>query len=240
MDRLPRIVALAGAIVAVVVAVPLAGATGPMPGTENVTLNLPAGGTGTVTRSPMPPSSTVGTVGVTATSNDDAFINNLTQVLTSLPTRKARVLGCIALNSYVADAAGQNEDFEVDARTLQLLFMSACLRVALDLKQQAAEPHGALAFAATATRCTKKPFAVPIHITKTGSGYKMTVKGVTSKPTKVALRVSCTRTATTLKTVVKSAVRGGKLSPVTGPKLGVGFLSTSSSSAKLKIALGVK
>src|SRR5206468_802236 len=102
-----------------------------------------------------------------------------------------------------------------------------------------AERHGALAFGATATRCTKQPFRVPIHITKTASGYKMTVNGVTSKPTKMPFRVSCTRTATTLKTVVKSAVRGGQLSRVTGPKLGVGFLSTSSSSGKLKIALGV-
>ena len=194
-----------------IVAVPLAGANGGMGGTENVTLNLPADGTGTVTRSPMPPSSTVGTVGVTATSNDDTFMNNLVQVLTSLPTRKARVLGCIGLNAYLADVAGHSEDFEVDARTLQLLFLSACLRVALDLKQQAAARHGGLASVATATRCTKQPFRVPIHVTKTASGYTMTVHGVTSKQTKVSVRVMRTRTATTLKTVVKSAVRGGSL-----------------------------
>jgi len=237
--RLIRIALLATALVCILV-VPFAGANGGMGGTENVTLNLPIDGTGTVTRAPMPPSSTIGTVGVTATSNDDAFMNNLTQVLTSLPTRKSRVLGCIALNAYLAEAAGQSEDFEVDARTLQLLFLSACLRVALDLKQQAQQRHGAPAFAASATRCTKQPVKVPIHITKTASGYRMTVNGVTSKPTKMAFRVSCTRTATRLKTVVKSAVRGGKLSRVTGPKLGVGFLSTSSSSGKLKIALGVR
>lgn len=232
---------LAAVLVGVVVGVPLARANGGMGGTENVTLNLPADGTGTVTRAPMPPASAVGTVGVTATSNDDTFMNNLTAVLTSLPTRKSRVLGCIALNSYLADAAyGNSENFEVDARTLQLLFLSACLRVALDLKQQAAARHGALAHAATATKCPTQPVTVPIHITKTASGYKMTVNGTTSKPKAMAFRVSCKKTATSLKTTIRPSARHGKLAKAIGPSLGVGFISGSSSSATLKIKLGVR
>ena len=228
-------------VAAVVLVVPLASANGPMGGTENVTVTVPAGGTASVTRSPMPASSTTGTVGVTAKSDDADFFSNLTAVLTSLPTRKSRVLGCIALNAYVADAAyGSSENFEVDARTLQLLFLSACLRVALDMKQQAAARHGALAHAATATKCSTQPISVAIHITKTASGYKATVNGTTSKPKKMAFRASCTRTATSLKTTIRSTTRGGKLSKATGPILSVGFASSSASSAKLKIALGVR
>jgi hypothetical protein len=225
-------------LVSVALVVPLAGANGPMGGTEIVTLNMPADGTGTVTRTPMPPSSTVGTVGVTATSSDDTFMNNLVQVLTSLPTRKSRVLGCIGLNAYLADAAGHSEDFEVDARTLQLIFLSACLRVALDLKQQAGTP-GTLA-RAPAAACSQSPVSLPIHITKTAKGYKAIVKGTTSIPKKMAFRVSCKRTKTSLKTTIRSTKRGGKLSKAIGPILSAGFASSSASSATLKIALGVR
>lgn len=229
------------ALATVVFVVPLAGANGPMGGTETVSVTVPAGGTASVTRSPMPASSTTGTVGVTAKSDDADFFANLTAVLTSLPTRKSRVLGCIALNANVADAAyGNSENFEVDARTLQLLFLSACLRVALDMKQVAAARHGALAHAATATKCSNQPISVAIHITKTAHGYKATVSGTTSKPKKMAFRVSCKKTAKSLQAMVTSMTLGGKLAKAIGPILSVGFASSSASSGKLKIALGVR
>jgi hypothetical protein len=82
--------------------------------------------------------------------------------------------------------------------------------------------------------------AVPVTITKTASGYQAVLNGkpYTSKPRRV--RVSCTHTATGLKITEKARKAGGKLAKAIGPILGVGFSSTSQSSGKLKIALGVR
>lgn len=225
---------LATVLVIVALVVPLAGANGPMGGTENVTMNMPADGSGVATRAPMPPSSTTGTVGVTATSDDSNFINALTSMLSSAPTRGARVITCVFLNAALANMLG--EDFTITDSSLQLLFIRMCLQLALNMQQ----PQGPSARRGVvrAAGCSQQPISVPIRITKTASGYKATVKGTPSKPKNMRFRVACTRTAKSLKITLRP--KTGTLAKAIGPILHVGFISRSSSPGKLKIALGVR
>ena len=232
---------IATALVIVALVVPLGEAHGPMGGTENVEITLPADGSGTAARSPMPATSTVGTVDVTEASDDQGFLDTLTTVLKAdKPTFGTRAVHCVLLYAAVVnvDYSDDSNDEET-AHSLDDLFLHVCLRIALSLSQQSgAAPHAA--GTATAAKCGVKNAAVSVTITKTGSGYKAILHGTprTSKPRRV--RVSCTHTATGLKITEKARKAKGKLAKAVGPILGVGFASRSSSSAKLKIALGVR
>ena len=238
-----RIVVIVAALLIGAAVVPLAGANGPMGGTENVNLTLPADGSGTATRAPMPASSTTGAIAVTTKSDDDAFFNKLTTVLSGdKPTFGARAVHCVLI--YASMVNGEYQDYnDVTEKddTLADLFLHVCLRLALSLSQQngaASAPHAA--GAATTATCGMRYAAVPVTITKTSSGYQATLNGTphTAKPPR--LRGSCTHTKTGLKITEKARKRGGKISRATGPILGVGFSSTSNSAGKLKIALGVR
>ena len=210
-----------------------------MGGTENVTLTLPANSSGTVTRAPMPASSTVGTIAVKTTSADDGFFGRLTTVLTKKPNFGARAVACVLMYSALVNDEVDNAEYTITDTTLQDLFLHVCLRLALDMSQQSsAAPHAAGA-AATA-KCGMRIAAVPVTITRTATGYQAIVKGQSHTPKPLPVRVSCTHTATGLTITEKARKAGVKLSRVTGPKLRVGFLSKSSSSGKLKIALTVR
>jgi hypothetical protein len=236
----PRIVVIATALVIVALVVPLGEAHGPMGGTEIVNMNLPADGNGVAARSPMPATSTVGTVNVKETSDDASFLDTLTTVLKDdKPTFGTRAVHWVLLYAAIVNVEYSDvSDDEETAHSLDDLFLHVCLRIALSLSQSGAAPHAA--GTATAAKCGVKNEAVSVTITKTGSGYKAILHGTprTSKPRRV--RVSCTHTATGLKITEKVRKAKGKLAKATGPILGVGFASRSSSSAKLKIALGVR
>lgn len=237
MRWLPRLAVLATALVIVVLVVPLAGANGPMGGTENVNLTLPADGSGTVTRAPMPRSSTTGTITVATKSPD--FFDQLTTTLSGdKPTFGARAVHCVLLYAILVNGAYTPYDhLEENDHSLDDLFLHVCLQLALSLSQQGGAARNA-AQTATTAKCGMRYAAVPVTITKTSSGYRATLNGTphTSKPPH--LRVSCTHTSTGL-TITEKA-RRGKLSRAVGPILRVGFTSKSSSSGKLKIGLGVR
>jgi hypothetical protein len=239
MGRLLRIAVLAATLGVVAFVVPLAGANGPMGGTENVTMDMPADGTGTATRTPMPASSTTGTVGVTA--SNDYLANSLTTfLLAQKPTRGARVVSCVLLTRTLLD--GEDDDGEEDANvsdpSLQLLFLKVCIQMALQLSQSGQSPR-ALGRLAAGGKCGIARKAVHVKITKTASGYQAVMSGMSYTPKSSALRISCTPTAHGLKATMRPKSRARKLAQVIGPKIGVGFWNRSSSAGKLKISLGV-
>jgi len=236
----PRTVVIAVAFVLAAAVVPLAGANGPMGGTEHVRLTLPADGSGTVTRAPMPPSSTTGTIAVATKSADDGFFDTLTTVLSNKPTFGARAVSCVLLYSVLVNGDYKDfSNFKETAHNLDDLFLHVCIQLALSMSQQNGAAHHA-AGAATKAKCGMRSAAVPVTITKTASGYQAILNGTphTSKPRQ--FRVSCTHTATGLKITEKARKAKGKLAKAIGPILRVGFLSGSKSSGKLKIALGVR
>jgi len=236
---LPRTVVTATALVIVALVVPFAGAHGPMGGTENVELTLPADGSGTATRAPMPASSTTGTIAVKAQSSDDGFFDTLTTVLTNKPSFGARAVSCVLLYAVLVNGDYQDfTNFKETSHDLDDLFLHICIQLALSLSQNGAARDAAAA--ATTATCGMRSAAVPVTITKTASGYQAVVNAPPHAAKLPGIRVSCTHTATGLKITEKSRKRGGKLSRATGPILGVGFSSRSRSSGKLKIALGVR
>lgn len=233
-----RTAVVATALILVGVVVTLASAIGPMPGTEKITVNMPANGESITTRAPMPASSTTGTMDVTTKSQDNAFFDKLTTYLTNKPTFGARAISCVLMYSALKRFPNAHVDFEVTEPTLQDLFLDVCIQLALSLSQQSQGAAHAAGVQAT-TRCLSTTNAVPVTIARSGSGYSATVSGTSYKPKRSALLVSCTHTATGLKIVERPRSRKAKLATVIGPILGVGFSSGSTSSGKIKVALGV-
>jgi len=229
----------AAAMVLVAVVVPLASANGPMPGTEQLELTLPADGSGTATRAPMPADSTAATVTVNETSSDPSFESSLTEfLLAGKPTLGARVVQCVFLSVALTSLSDEEVGFEESGPVLQLLLLNVCIQTALKLKQQGMAPHALGAPAAGKCGMTQK--AVPLTITRTGSGYTATVSGMTSTSKRTALRIGCSTTAHGMKLSLRPKSRKAKLAKVIGPTVGIGFASSSSSPGKLQIALGVR
>jgi hypothetical protein len=234
-----RTAAVAAALTLVAVVVPFASANGPMGGTEKAKLTLPADGTATVTRAPMPASSKTGTISVKEQSADDAFLDKLTTVLSNKPTFGARAVSCVLMYSALVTNETDHADYTIQDHTLQNLFLHVCIRLALDLSQQS---QGASRFASGrgAAKCHIQNVALPVKITRSGSNYVATVNGASYTPKSLSARVACTHTATGMTITERARKRGAKLASVTGPTLAVGFSSTSSTPGKLNVALGVR
>ncbi len=227
------------ALILLAVVVPLASATGPMPGTEKITVSVPPNGESITTRAPMPASSTTGTIDVSTKSQDNAFFDKLTTYLTNKPTFGARAISCVLMYTALKKFPNGQVDYKITEPTLQDLFLDVCIQLALSLSQQSqGAPHAAGAQATA--RCLSTTNAVPVTIAHSGSGYSATVSGTSYKPKRSALLISCTHTATGLKIVERPRSRKAKLATVIGPILDVGFSSGSTSSGKIKVALGVR
>lgn len=213
------------------------GAFGPNGGTEQGSLAMPPNGDGTSQTSALPTKVKQGTISVTASSSDTTFFDHLQEYLTSKPSYGARVIGCVLLYSHAVQGGypEATEDFTVTEPTLQLLFLHVCIQLARTLSQQAgAAPH-ALA-SSVLSSCPMAKRAAPVTIAHSGSGYSAHVNGMTTAPKSVGYRLSCSRTATSLKIAVKPTSRTANLKSAVGSKLEVAFQSGSSSSGTIKFS----
>lgn len=227
------------ALIVMAAVVPLASATGPMPGTEKISVSLPPNGESITTRAPMPASSTTGTINVATKSADDQFFDHFTAYLTQQPSFTARAVVCIMTYVGLKKYGGKGRfKYDISEPTLQDLFLDVCIQLALSIsQQQGAAVH--MAPAAATSKCTMTDLAVPVTITRSGSKYTAAVDGTDYTP-KPKVRVSCTHTATGMTITERARSPKAKLTSVVGPTLGIGFSSSSSSSAKLNVALGVR
>jgi hypothetical protein len=214
-----------------------ASAHGPMAGTEQVEVTLPADGSAVATRAPMPASSTVGTVKVTTKSTD--FFGKLTAVLASKPTFGARAVSCVLLYIGLQHSQDANADGTLEDATIQDLFLDVCVKLAIGMSQQAGAASHAPAASSNA-KCGLTAAAVHVTITRSGSKYMAVMSGPSYTPKSSPLRISCTHTATGMSITERPRSRRAKLSQVTGPVLGVGLSSLSSSTGSVKVALGVR
>jgi hypothetical protein len=210
---------IAAALMVLAALVPLASANGPMAGTEKITVSVPPNGESITTRAPMPSGSAVGRITVAATSEDGDFFDTLTAILLNgKPSFGAKAVSCVLMYSALRQYHDASESFTAEDSTLDDLFLEGL----------------------STAKCGSAMKAVTVKISRSGSGYVATVSGTSYTPKRSALRISCTHTAHGLKATERAANRKTKLAAATGPILGIGFASTSSSAGKLKIALGVR
>jgi hypothetical protein len=228
------------ALMVLAAVVPLASADGPMAGTEKIRVDMPANGESITTRAPMPSGSAVGRITVGATSEDSDFFDTLTAILLNgKPSFGAKAVSCVLMYSALRQYHDASESFTAEDSTLDDLFLDVCIKLSLCLSQPGEAARHAAGGPSTA-KCGSAMKAVAVKISRSGSGYVATVSGTSYTPKRSALRISCTHTAHGLKATERAANRKTKLAAATGPILGIGFASTSSSAGKLKIALGVR
>ena len=208
-------------------------------GTESGQLTLPPDGNGTAVTSTLPAKATQGTI--TADSSDSHFFDTVTAYLTAKPTYTARVVGCVKIYTGLVNPESA-EDFTISEPTLQLLFLHVCIQMATVLSKP---PGGSRSFSSAASlaagACKTKSEAVPVGISRSGSGYKAIVHGKPYTPkSRSPLLISCRRSAGSLTLSLRPRSRAAHLAQIAGPNLGIGFSSTSNQSGRLRFSFTVK
>lgn len=219
-----------------------AGAFGPTGGTENGSLTLPANGDGQAQTSALPSKVKQATVTVSPdTSSDDTVFDKLYTILSNKPTFGARAVSCVlGYASLVNGTSGTPASFTSNEPTLQLLFLHVCIQLALlmSIQQSGQTMHGLVQ--AADGRCPLTKQAVHVTITRSGSGYSATASGTSYTPKSVGFRVSCARTAHSVRFSLRPNSRKASLKSAVGPMLGIGFLSGSSSPGTVRFSFTVK
>jgi hypothetical protein len=147
-----------------------------------------------------------------------------------------RVAGCVYLTQDVIKDPNTFPGYTIPQdRTLQLLFLSACLQTALEVSLQQGAARDARA------GCSMTQQFMSLQITRTSSGYSGRV-APTTKRTKLpsSVRVTCQRTARGLRIKIRPKKRGQKLRSTVGRTLQLGVANPSKASIRLKIAFTVK
>ncbi len=204
-------------------------------------LDVPANGYGEVTSSEVPGTANQGTIRVDPTKGDERVFKELELVLAGLPKKGSRVLLCVALattSSSINDDAAL--DYSVADESLVVLFVEACVQLALSLPTPAstASTHAATS---TPRRCFSVEKEIKIKVTHTKSGYTMHVKGRTHKPThKAPALISCKRKQKGVLLTLKPRKKGNTLRQAVGTNLGIGFVNRGNKGVGVKTTFAVK
>jgi hypothetical protein len=209
---------------------PVAHASG-FPSSINVT--VPAGGEAQVTSPTLPASAQQATITVEPEAGTTAdALAGLTEVLAPLGSLKARVLGCVYLYASIpiSEAA---LDFVEYSPTLALLFLNACVQIAVQLS---VPPGAQKAAAATGAACKQAGRGVAVKVSRVGGRYRIQVKGMTAKPkSRSPLLVTCRRIGAGFQLAVRPRARGRTLSQVVGPTLTIGYASPPGSGSPVGV-----
>jgi hypothetical protein len=241
MRRARLAFAVAVVVVAGVVALaPASGAitpTGPVAHASSfpssIDVTVPAGGEAQVTSPTLPAGATQATITVTPEPGTTAAaFSELTEALATLGSLKSRVVACVFLYESIpiSDAA---MDFVEYNQTLALLFLNACVQIAVQLSGPPSTKKAADAAAAT---CKQTGRAVAAKVSKLGGRYRLQVKGMTAKPkSKSPLVVTCKRLGTGLQLAIRPRARGRTLSQVVGPTLSIGYSTPTGSQSPVGV-----
>jgi hypothetical protein len=236
-----RTVALVGAIGALVIALPSAAhAFGENGGTENAQLPMPAQGIGSAQTDQLPAKATQANVTVTPQLTDAQFFAGLSFALghSVLVDFTDRVESCVIVTKAVIKNPNYFPNYTIpNDRTLQALFLAACLETALEVSlQQEMAARDASAGCATRTQ------AMSIQVGRSGSGYSAKVGPTTKRPRtrRPAYTMSCQITGRGLVLKIRPRKRGQRLRSAVGPTLQLGVVNPTSHPMRLKVSFTVK
>lgn len=196
-------------IVALVLAAPAA-ASFP----QSVDATVPAGGTVRETSSALPPSAKSATITVDPASSGGLF-DTLQVTLAAKVSRRQKVLYCVGMYRTLGEAF-EGTDFFGDDPSLQLLFLAACLEVAL---QDTTPP----APRAASAGCPLSPTVTPIRVGRSGGRYTLRFRGTPRRARRGALVVRCKRSAGGMVLRMRPRSRKRSLRSVVGSKLALGL-----------------
>ncbi len=229
------------AVVVVATAIVLAPSAQAFPengGTETAQLNMPADGIGTAQTDQLPAKATQADVTVTPLT-DEQFFSRLSLVLSSsvFVDFADRVGVCVTVTEQVVKNPNFFPGYTIPKdKTLQVLFLAACLQTALEVSlKQASQGSSANA------GCFQTPLFMSVNYTRSGSGYSAQVAPTSKRPKRRSgFQVSCQRTATGLHIKIRPRKRGQKLRSAVGPTLGLGVANPTSDPIKLRVAFTAK
>jgi hypothetical protein len=207
-------------------------------GTETIQQNMPANGIGASSTDQLPANSTQADVTVTPLS-DAEFFGHVRAVLGG-PYHENfsdRALHCIFMTEDVSKDSNYFPGYQIKGKTLQLLFLYACLELALEVSINAAQDHAQPA----AAGCFLTPTEAAIRTSRSGSGYSASVSAAPQTPkARTTIRLSCQRTAKGLQIKIRPRKRGQKLRSAIGPMLQIGFANPTGHPVGLKISFTVR
>ena len=201
-----------------------------------IDLTVPPGGNAMATSPTLPADVKQGTITVKPDDGDADLFNRLTGILSGTPTKGLRALTCVLIAFQIVDREGEGSlpvSFDEDDSTLQLLFLNACLKLALSLPSTQAAPRAATA--ATGP-CARMRTAVGMKVTRSGGRYRAHVEGTPHKPTgRSALIVSCRRVGNGMKVTMRPRSRRRTLRSVAGSKIGIALASPADATKSVRV-----
>ncbi|HEV3130188.1 MAG TPA: hypothetical protein VGY32_14485 [Solirubrobacteraceae bacterium] len=237
-----RIALVVVAIILGVAALPgAAQAFGENGGTETGQATAPANGIATESTDTLPANSTQADITVTPPISDQEFFSHLKAVLGGPyhDNFSDRALHCILITEDVAKDSNFFPGYQIKGKTVQVLFLYACLELALEVSlSKPAQDH---ARPAAAAGCSIRPRVAAIKTTRSGSGFSAMVSPApASRNRRTTVKLTCRRTAKGLVIKIRPRKRGQKLRSTIGSQLQVGFANPTSHAVPLKISFTVK
>jgi hypothetical protein len=216
-------------------------ATGPNHFNSSATVELPAGGTATVTSPSINKSMTKATVEVTNESDDPLF-DQLAFHLAQLPTPGKRIIACLTAALEAVDLGADTEaisEVSADAGQISIVVLFFCLLVAKAVADQKAAQQRVVA--AAAPGCAISPLQIKTTTEKTDDGYTMSATShITAKKKKSKIKVKCKRVGNKNVYTVTPRKKGQTLKKAVGSHLTVGIASPNNATASLPLRVGFK
>lgn len=199
--------------------------------TGSTQIEVPPGGTATVTSGDLDKKTTSVKVEVSASPEDQAY-ENLVFTLAQAPTPGKRLLVCLMVvqlgQTYLDHEEIERLDFTEESTTRALLALLSCMRIAQLVAEIQAEGPPARSTVAAPPTCKTRPSGVTAQTTKVESGYQMTVAGDLEPATKAAaLKMTCKRKGQKLTFSIRPKAKGKSLRSVIGKNLGLDIASPS-------------
>lgn len=198
---------------------------------ESGNIDLPGNSDGAQVVSDLPAKTKNALIAIDGSLPDRSLAGLYYTLSASKPTLKARVLYCVGAYSGTEDSAGFQE-FTLNDSSLQVLFLSMCLHLAVQITRN----HHPVAGGAAAG-CRAHNVAVGLTVKRVGGRYVAHVSGTPFTPRRgPALSVSCRPHGRGVQLSVHPTARGRTLRQAVGPRLALGFVNPTSTSVGLHVS----
>jgi hypothetical protein len=209
-----RSAAMRAALAAAVLALTASAAGAKLP--ASITIDIPPGGSATMTSPALPPTATKATVEIAP--REDSMLRNLRVAFATIRSKKARLLGCLIFAT--AGFAGKEvASISAIEDSLQALFLSACIELArgTPFQEQART---------AAAGCGGGGLGVPMTISGTKGRFELAAEG-TPRARRSPLVGRCRRVGGALRLTLRGRRRGVPIRRIVGRKVSVGVANAS-------------
>jgi hypothetical protein len=157
--------------------------------------------------------------------------------LSDLSKRSQRIVTCFYVSGFHGLVFSDNsEDFDIEGASAAAAYLDVCLRLAFALS-----PPPTAAADAASKGCFYARKAVAVKFTRTRTGFRAHVHGMTHTPTgRDPLSVSCRHIGKKLQFTLRARAHGRKLRRVVGSSVGIGFVNPTRSPVTVHTTIAVR